>query len=186
MLLLIPAMDIKEGRCVQMVQGVEGYRYSDDPVEMARLWRKENAKALHERRKKYLAYVFRKKAGGFLNTARCLDLKECFALWESYVQKSFSYVNFEADRILHIKYEENSTGIVELWGRTQGTPWPSSPNLSRYNVPTMPYSNAANVHNDTLYTMIGLYPSWNGYNLSETFFFDDFHRGNGFSAVAPQ
>jgi phosphoribosylformimino-5-aminoimidazole carboxamide ribotide isomerase len=47
MLLLIPAMDIKDGRCVQMVQGVEGYRYSDDPVEMARLWRKENAKALH-------------------------------------------------------------------------------------------------------------------------------------------
>lgn len=47
MLLLIPALDIKDGRCVQMVQGVEGYRYSDDPIEMAKLWRKENAKALH-------------------------------------------------------------------------------------------------------------------------------------------
>lgn len=30
-----------------MVQGVEGYSYSADPVEMARLWRKENAKSLH-------------------------------------------------------------------------------------------------------------------------------------------
>ena len=30
-----------------MVQGVEGYAYSDEPMEMARLWRKENAKALH-------------------------------------------------------------------------------------------------------------------------------------------
>ena len=30
-----------------MVQGVEGFAYSDDPVEMARLWRKENAKSLH-------------------------------------------------------------------------------------------------------------------------------------------
>jgi len=30
-----------------MVQGIEGYSYSDDPVEMARLWRKENAKSLH-------------------------------------------------------------------------------------------------------------------------------------------
>ena len=47
MLLIIPAIDIKGGRCVQMVQGIEGYSYSDDPVEMARLWRKENAKSLH-------------------------------------------------------------------------------------------------------------------------------------------
>ncbi len=47
MLLLIPAMEIKGGRCVQMVQGVEGFAYSDDPVEMARLWRMENAKSLH-------------------------------------------------------------------------------------------------------------------------------------------
>ena len=30
-----------------MVQGVEGFVYSDDPVEMAKLWRKENAKSLH-------------------------------------------------------------------------------------------------------------------------------------------
>jgi phosphoribosylformimino-5-aminoimidazole carboxamide ribotide isomerase len=30
-----------------MVQGVEGFTYSNDPVEMAKLWRKENAKCLH-------------------------------------------------------------------------------------------------------------------------------------------
>jgi len=47
MLLVIPAMEIRRGRCVQMVRGVEGFEYSDDPVEMARLWRKENAKSLH-------------------------------------------------------------------------------------------------------------------------------------------
>jgi phosphoribosylformimino-5-aminoimidazole carboxamide ribotide isomerase len=47
MLLIIPAIEIKGGRCVQMVQGVEGFVYSDDPVEMAKLWRKENAKSLH-------------------------------------------------------------------------------------------------------------------------------------------
>lgn len=47
MLLIIPAVEIKGGRCVQMVQGHEGYSYSDDPVEMAKLWRKENAKSLH-------------------------------------------------------------------------------------------------------------------------------------------
>jgi phosphoribosylformimino-5-aminoimidazole carboxamide ribotide isomerase len=47
MLLIIPAIDIRGGHCVQMVRGVEGYSYSDDPAEMARLWRKENAKSLH-------------------------------------------------------------------------------------------------------------------------------------------
>jgi phosphoribosylformimino-5-aminoimidazole carboxamide ribotide isomerase len=47
MLLVIPAIEIRRGRCVQMVRGVEGFEYSDDPVEMARLWRKENAKSLH-------------------------------------------------------------------------------------------------------------------------------------------
>lgn len=47
MLLIIPAIEIKGGRCVQMVQGVEGFMYSDDPLEMARLWRLENAKSLH-------------------------------------------------------------------------------------------------------------------------------------------
>jgi len=47
MLLIIPAIEIRHGRCVEMVQGVEGFSYSDDPVEMAKLWRKENAKSLH-------------------------------------------------------------------------------------------------------------------------------------------
>jgi phosphoribosylformimino-5-aminoimidazole carboxamide ribotide isomerase len=47
MLLIIPAIEIRGERCVQMVQGVEGFTYSDDPVEMAKLWRKENAKSLH-------------------------------------------------------------------------------------------------------------------------------------------
>jgi phosphoribosylformimino-5-aminoimidazole carboxamide ribotide isomerase len=47
MQLIIPAVEIKDGRCVQMVQGVQGFYYSDDPVEMARLWRLENTRCLH-------------------------------------------------------------------------------------------------------------------------------------------
>ena len=47
MLLVIPAIDIMGGKVVQIVRGTEGYVYSDHPVEMARLWRKENAKSLH-------------------------------------------------------------------------------------------------------------------------------------------
>ena len=47
MLLIIPAIEIKGGKCVQMVQGVQGFVYTDDPIETAKLWRKENAKSLH-------------------------------------------------------------------------------------------------------------------------------------------
>jgi phosphoribosylformimino-5-aminoimidazole carboxamide ribotide isomerase len=47
MLLVIPAIEVKGGHSVQMVQGVEGFTYSDDPIEMARLCRLENAKSIH-------------------------------------------------------------------------------------------------------------------------------------------
>jgi phosphoribosylformimino-5-aminoimidazole carboxamide ribotide isomerase len=46
-ILIIPAVEIRAGLCVRTAQGVEGFGYSDDPVEMARLWRTENAKSLH-------------------------------------------------------------------------------------------------------------------------------------------
>jgi phosphoribosylformimino-5-aminoimidazole carboxamide ribotide isomerase len=49
MILILPAIDLKDGRCVRLVQGALGTEkiYSDDPVQMAILWRGENAKALH-------------------------------------------------------------------------------------------------------------------------------------------
>src|SRR5512144_2919843 len=47
MILVIPAIEIRDGRCVQRILGVDVYSYSDDPVAMALLWRTENAKALH-------------------------------------------------------------------------------------------------------------------------------------------
>lgn len=49
-LLVIPSIDLKKGKCVRVVQGipeVDTYEYSDDPVEMAKIWRAENAKCLH-------------------------------------------------------------------------------------------------------------------------------------------
>ncbi len=49
MILILPAIDLKNGKCVRLVQGAEGTEtiYSDDPVQMAILWRGENAKTLH-------------------------------------------------------------------------------------------------------------------------------------------
>ncbi|MEW6510807.1 MAG: 1-(5-phosphoribosyl)-5-[(5-phosphoribosylamino)methylideneamino] imidazole-4-carboxamide isomerase [Bacteroidota bacterium] len=47
MILIIPAVEIQGGRSVRTPQGLGGYCYSDDPVEVARLWRTENAKSLH-------------------------------------------------------------------------------------------------------------------------------------------
>lgn len=49
-LLIIPSIDIKDGKLVRIVQGipkVASADYPDDPVEMAKIWRAENAKCLH-------------------------------------------------------------------------------------------------------------------------------------------
>jgi phosphoribosylformimino-5-aminoimidazole carboxamide ribotide isomerase len=49
MILVIPSIDISGGRSLCLIEGVAGRSgiYSDDPVELAKLWRRENAKALH-------------------------------------------------------------------------------------------------------------------------------------------
>ncbi len=49
-LLVIPSIDIKHGRTVRVVQGIPELNckeYDSDPVEMAKIWRAENAKFLH-------------------------------------------------------------------------------------------------------------------------------------------
>lgn len=49
-LLVIPSIDIKDGKLVRIVQGIPKKVpsiYPDDPVEMAKIWRQENAKCLH-------------------------------------------------------------------------------------------------------------------------------------------
>jgi phosphoribosylformimino-5-aminoimidazole carboxamide ribotide isomerase len=49
MLLIFPSIEIRRGECVQLVQGEPGseHIYSIDPVQMAVIWRGENAKTLH-------------------------------------------------------------------------------------------------------------------------------------------
>jgi phosphoribosylformimino-5-aminoimidazole carboxamide ribotide isomerase len=49
-LLVIPSIDIKHGKTVRVVQGIpelDCIQYGDDPVDMARIWRTENAKLIH-------------------------------------------------------------------------------------------------------------------------------------------
>jgi phosphoribosylformimino-5-aminoimidazole carboxamide ribotide isomerase len=48
-MLVIPVIDIKEGKCVRVVEGLEDKTlyYSQSPITMARLFRKENAKVIH-------------------------------------------------------------------------------------------------------------------------------------------
>src|SRR6266849_4027128 len=45
----IPAIDIRGGRCVRLVEGdfARETRYADDPAEMARYWAAEGAQRLH-------------------------------------------------------------------------------------------------------------------------------------------
>jgi phosphoribosylformimino-5-aminoimidazole carboxamide ribotide isomerase len=48
-MLIIPALDIKDGHCVRLKQGKmnESTVYSEDPVAMARHWKAEGARRLH-------------------------------------------------------------------------------------------------------------------------------------------
>lgn len=49
-LLVIPSIDIKDGKTVRVVQGIPELNcseYGNDPVEMAMIWRAENAKCIH-------------------------------------------------------------------------------------------------------------------------------------------
>ena len=48
-MLIIPAIDIKDGKCVRLRQGVmeDNTVYSDDPVAMAARWVEEGARRLH-------------------------------------------------------------------------------------------------------------------------------------------
>ncbi len=49
-LLVIPSIDIRHGKTVRVVQGIPELNcreYGSDPVEMARIWRAENAKLIH-------------------------------------------------------------------------------------------------------------------------------------------
>lgn len=49
-ILVIPSIDIKDGKTVRVVQGIAelGCKdYGNDPIEMAMLWRAENAKVIH-------------------------------------------------------------------------------------------------------------------------------------------
>jgi len=49
MILVIPAIEIRQGKCACVVQSLpeNPKTYPNDPIEMARLWRKENAKVLY-------------------------------------------------------------------------------------------------------------------------------------------
>jgi len=49
MILIIPAIEITHGRCACLIQSLPDSPkiYPDDPVEVAKIWRKENAKALY-------------------------------------------------------------------------------------------------------------------------------------------
>ncbi|NBB74157.1 MAG: 1-(5-phosphoribosyl)-5-[(5-phosphoribosylamino)methylideneamino]imidazole-4-carboxamide isomerase [Bacteroidetes bacterium] len=49
MALVIPAIDVRGGRCVRLHQGEYDQEtvYFDDPVKMAKLWRVQNARVLH-------------------------------------------------------------------------------------------------------------------------------------------
>jgi hypothetical protein len=91
--------------------------------------------------------------------------------------------NVWVDFLVHIKFAESNTGVVEVYWRKDGDPWPSTPQVSRSGVPTMPYSDALNVHNVKLYWEMGLYPGSSGYSGSDAVIIDDYRRETSLAAA---
>ena len=84
--------------------------------------------------------------------------------------------NVWIDFVIHIRFQESNTGAVQVWYRTGNNPWPTSPQVDKQNVPTMPYSDANNVHNVKLYWELGLYAGYTGYSGSDYIYLDDYRR----------
>jgi hypothetical protein len=84
--------------------------------------------------------------------------------------------NVWIDFVFHIKFEESATGLLQIYYRTGSKRWPRKPAVTRTKVPTMPYSNANNVHGVRLYTLLGLYAGYPNYSGNDTIYIDDVRR----------
>ena len=91
--------------------------------------------------------------------------------------------NVWIDFVFHIKFEESATGIVQVYARTGSNPWPSTPQIARSGIPTMPFYSAGNVHNVHLYWETGLYPGYAGYSGNDAIYIDDFRRESSLAAA---
>ena len=89
------------------------------------------------------------------------------------------------DIVLHIRFEEASTGLVEAWSRTAGSAWTTRPQIALVGIPTMPFCSSCGIYNVELYTELGLYPGYDGYHEHDTLYFDGIRRGATFADVAP-
>jgi hypothetical protein len=87
------------------------------------------------------------------------------------------------DFVFHIKFEESPTGLVEIYYRTGSKRWPAKPLVVRRKVPTMPYSDANDVHGVQLYMMLGLYPGYAGYTGNDSIYIDDVRRETSLAAA---
>ena len=90
------------------------------------------------------------------------------------------------DVVLHVRFQEASTGLVEAWSRTAGSDWPERPQISLDAIPTMPFCSSCGIFNVALYTELGLYPGYSGYHEHDTLYIDGSRRGQSFGAVAPR
>jgi hypothetical protein len=85
-------------------------------------------------------------------------------------------LNTWLDFVVHIRFTEDTTGVVDVYWRKAGDPWPAAPQISRTGIPTLPFCNSCNVHNVKLYWEAGLYAGRTGYSGSDTVYLDDVRR----------
>lgn len=87
------------------------------------------------------------------------------------------------DFVIHIKFAETPTGVVQVWDRFNGRPYRLV--LDRSRIPTTQYCSQCGVRNVRLYQEFGLYTNPLGAGQNADLYMDAFRRGPSFASVAP-
>jgi F5/8 type C domain-containing protein/polysaccharide lyase-like protein len=94
------------------------------------------------------------------------------------------------DLIIHVRFRATATGLVQVWERSGGRPWPAKPQVNQAGVPTLQYvpggedpSVPSLVGTSSLYDALGLYKGSNLASQTDVVFVDAYSANSTLSAA---
>ena len=87
------------------------------------------------------------------------------------------------DLMVHIRFSEAPTGVVEVWDRIAGQPWQPQPSIALRNISTVPHCDVCGVHDSPLYTELGLYNGSSSTAVDSIVYLDGYRRGTTLAVV---
>jgi hypothetical protein len=114
--------------------------------------------------------------------------------WSNYLDRmpltTSMPTNQWVDFIVHLKFTESNTGLLEVWVRTGNEAWATTPQLRRTNIPTLQYVPGgrdpdvrSTIHTSSLYAQMGLYKGSGSTSTTDVVYHDGYRRGTSLAAV---